>query len=249
MLARRWNRQRSAQLETGPSWREGYEAWHRALPPVDEPAEAPWHRLVRRYLDPVRDIAGRAVLEVACGRGAFARWLAAAGPAKLVAADFAETAIRRAAATAGPVRCVRWIVADIEVLPFPSATFETVICCETVEHVSDPARAVGELARVLKPGGRLFLTAPNYLGPMGAYRVYLRLTGRRYRESGQPFNRATTLPRLRWWVGRSGLSVETVDAVGAYCPWPGRPPVELAGAFGRLWPRWTGLHALVVARK
>lgn len=240
----------TVQRATGPRWREQYEAWHRALPD-DAAPDTPWHRLVCRYLDPARDVARRTVLEVACGRGGFARWLAGRAPAptQVVAVDVAATALCRAASGGSGATRIGWVQADIEQLPFAGERFDTVISCETLEHVPHPASAVRQLARVLKPGGRLFLTVPNYLGPMGLYRAYLRLTGRRYRESGQPLNRVTVLPRVCWWIRRSGLIVERVDAVGHYCPWPGRPPIALEGPLARIWPWWTALHGLVVARK
>ena len=89
---------------------------------------------------------------------------------------------------------MKWETGDIQAIAHPAASFDTVFSCETIEHVPDPRQAIRELARVLCPGGRLFLTCPNYLGLMGLYRGYLRLTGRRYREEGQPINQFLILP-------------------------------------------------------
>lgn len=215
---------------------------------------SPWYEMLRRWLDLDADIAGRRVLEIACGRGGFSRWLAgqAHQPSQLVAADFAETAVRRASATARDTdgRRIGWLVCDIQALPFAAGVFDTVVSSETIEHVGHPARAVRELSRVLKPGGRLFLTTPNYLGVMGLYRGYLRLTGRRYTETGQPVNRFVTLPMTCAWVRRAGLVIEVRESAGHYLPWPGRPPLAL-GSPSRRRPllNWLGLHSLVVARK
>lgn len=46
-------------------------------------------------------------------------------------------------------------------LPFPSDTFDRIICSEVLEHVDDPGGAVTELARVLKPGGLLAVSVPT----------------------------------------------------------------------------------------
>ncbi len=51
-------------------------------------------------------------------------------------------------------------VADLNALPFGSATFDAALNIVTLEHLKDPQRALSEIARVLKPGGRLLLVAP-----------------------------------------------------------------------------------------
>lgn len=52
------------------------------------------------------------------------------------------------------------LVSDILNIPAPSASFDVILCTEVLEHVSDPRGAVAEMSRLLKPGGRMFLTAP-----------------------------------------------------------------------------------------
>jgi SAM-dependent methyltransferase len=49
---------------------------------------------------------------------------------------------------------------DITAIPVESASFDAILCTEVIEHVPDPVAAVREMARILKPGGRIFLTAP-----------------------------------------------------------------------------------------
>lgn len=49
-----------------------------------------------------------------------------------------------------------------EALPFPDRSFDAVVAFDVVEHCADQRRALGELARVLRPGGRLLLSVPAY---------------------------------------------------------------------------------------
>lgn len=51
-------------------------------------------------------------------------------------------------------------VSDIVSIPVPDQSFDVVLCTEVLEHVSEPVRAIKEFARILKPNGRLLLTAP-----------------------------------------------------------------------------------------
>lgn len=51
--------------------------------------------------------------------------------------------------------------ADVSNLPFEDAAYDLVLNTQVLEHVKDPAKVCKELARVLKPGGSLFLTTPQ----------------------------------------------------------------------------------------
>ena len=233
--------------------RAAYEAWHQAVYADDAAADRPWHDLVRRYLRQA-DVAGRHVLEIGCGRGELACLLAEspAGPRRLVAADFAQAAVRFGAARGRHrgLDCVSWMVADVQAIGLPDDTFDTVISCETIEHLTDPVGALREFYRLLRPGGRVVITTPNYMGAFGLYRGYLRLRGRRYDEGGQPICRLTSLPRTWLWLRRAGFRVRAVDTSGHYALCPGRTPWEPAWlkALGPvLWP--FGLHSVFVAEK
>jgi len=52
------------------------------------------------------------------------------------------------------------IVCDIVSIPEKDASFDAILCTEVLEHVPDPTAALDEFSRLLKPGGKLILTAP-----------------------------------------------------------------------------------------
>ena len=51
-------------------------------------------------------------------------------------------------------------VSDIKAIPVPSESFDAILCTEVLEHVPEPIEALREMSRILKAGGRLFVTAP-----------------------------------------------------------------------------------------
>jgi SAM-dependent methyltransferase len=56
-------------------------------------------------------------------------------------------------------------------LPFDAGVFDSCLCSEVLEHIPDDAAAVAELARVLRPGGRLLLSVPTPPAPFDAAHV------------------------------------------------------------------------------
>jgi len=61
---------------------------------------------------------------------------------------------------------------DAECLPFRSRSFDVVLCLQLLEHTPYPENVIAEITRVLKPGGILFLSAPNLLGSNLLTRMY-----------------------------------------------------------------------------
>ena len=135
--------------------RDYYEELWQQLP--DELSPPDWE-LRRSFLTGgVRP--GARALDVGCGDGRFTAVLAEAG-AQVIGADVAQAALDRAAAH-HPGLDFRLIAID-EPLPFGDCQFDLVWASEVVEHVSDTARWMSEVRRVLAPGGRLLLTTPSH---------------------------------------------------------------------------------------
>lgn len=114
---------------------------------------------VARYRFAAPRVRGLTVLEAASGTGYGAALLAKTA-ATVVGVDTdraaVEFATRRWAGDA-----VRFQFGDVKSLPFQSVSFDAVVSFETIEHVHDPADMVAEVARVLRPGGKLILSTPN----------------------------------------------------------------------------------------
>jgi SAM-dependent methyltransferase len=65
-------------------------------------------------------------------------------------------------------------VAAAEALPYPAAAFDLVLSHEVLEHVADDKLAAQEMVRVLKPGGRAVIFAPNRAYPFETHGVFWR---------------------------------------------------------------------------
>jgi len=99
--------------------------------------------------------AGTRVLDVATGPGWVAAQAAERG-ASVVGVDVAQAMIARARSVHPDLDFRR---ADAHELPFPDASFDAVVGNFAIMHLSRPDRAIAQCARVLRPGGRLALTA------------------------------------------------------------------------------------------
>ncbi|MCJ2011838.1 class I SAM-dependent methyltransferase [Methylobacterium sp. J-076] len=109
--------------------------------------------LIRETFAP---LAGKAVLDIGCGTGALARPLAEAGAA-VTGIDPGEKALAKARHA---VPGARFEEASGEALPFPDGSFDGAVMLNSLHHVPDPARALVEAARVLRPGCRLVVVEP-----------------------------------------------------------------------------------------
>jgi SAM-dependent methyltransferase len=98
----------------------------------------------------VVEAAPRRILEVGCGWGELAEWLARETGAEVVAADLSPRMVELARARGVDAR-----LADVQALPFADGEFDVAVAAWMLYHVPDLERAIAELARVLRPGGRL----------------------------------------------------------------------------------------------
>ena len=98
----------------------------------------------------VREAAPRRLLEVGCGWGELAEWLAAETGAAVIAIDSAPRMVELARERGVDAR-----LADVQALPFADGEFDCVAAAWMLYHVPDLDRGIAELARVLRPGGTL----------------------------------------------------------------------------------------------
>lgn len=89
------------------------------------------------------------------------------------------------------------IVGDIQNLPFDNNSVEAIICIAVLEHVENPILAFSEMYRVLKPGGKLFVSVPflyYYHAEKGYYGDYWRFTEDSLKMMTKHFSKVQIMP-------------------------------------------------------
>ena len=171
---------------------------------------------------------GDAVLDVGSGFGRHVYECARRG-ARVVALDHAADEVIETRNTLAamvetgeitPDRLTGVLRGDAGALPFPDDTFDVVITSEVLEHIQDDVAAIGEMVRVLRPGGRFAATVPAQLPetinwklsdeyhapkvPGGHVRIYSRTElSAKLRAAGLDVNgyhRAHALHSPYWWL-------------------------------------------------
>jgi 2-polyprenyl-6-hydroxyphenyl methylase/3-demethylubiquinone-9 3-methyltransferase len=173
-----------------------------------------------RYIAARTTLRDASVLDVGCGAGLLSEALAQAG-AQVTAIDLAPNLLKVArlhGLESGTKVDYREISAEALAAEMPAA-FDAITCMEMLEHVPEPASVVEACAKLLKPGGRLFLSTLNRtpaafaIAIVGAeYLARLLPKGtHEYRDFIKP-------SELAGWLREAGLELEDVSGL-AYEPW------------------------------
>ncbi len=140
-------------LDQQNTYRERYRASRLDWRPATEVYAA----AVRRHVCP-----GVRMLDLGCGRGGLVEQLEAADREVIgVDPDRRSLAEHRLSTEAMP-RAAAWMAQ----LPFPRCSFDLLIASWVLEHLEHPAAVFAEMARVLRPGGRLVVLTPNRWHPV-----------------------------------------------------------------------------------
>ena len=112
---------------------------------------------IHRYRLAVRQVRGKEVLDIACGEGYGTAALRSASGQAVLGVDISEEACAHAAAKYG----VATRVGSALEIPCESRSRDVVVSFETIEHLTDPARFISEIRRVLRPDGSLIVSTPD----------------------------------------------------------------------------------------
>ena len=113
----------------------------------------------RAYDEALQLAPGDRVLDLGCNNGYGTLFLAEAG-LNVVGVDV-STKLLEQARNRSPLHRTRFLEVDGERLPFAAASFDLVTSFQVIEHIADTAPYLGEIRRVLKPGGVAMFSTPN----------------------------------------------------------------------------------------
>ncbi|MEW5871195.1 MAG: class I SAM-dependent methyltransferase [Chloroflexota bacterium] len=129
------------------------------------------------------------ILENGCGIGMYVEHLAHHS-SQIIGLEYDPDRALEAGQRVAPLPQAHILCAAGERLPFPDSHFDLILSHEVLEHVQDDRQAVSEMVRVLRPGGRIVIFAPNRGYPFETHGIYWR---GRYRFGNIPL--VNYLPR------------------------------------------------------
>ena len=158
-----------------------------------------------------RQESGARILDVPCGGGVATRKLRPGQEVDYVAADISQRMIARTLALAeelGVADQVTGRQADVAALPFDAASFDLVVSFTGLHCFPDPARAVVEVSRVLKPGG--VITGSALMNDTGLRYEPMRRAGRLTGLLGP----GCSTDDVRRWLTAQGIDGVTLEVSG-----------------------------------
>lgn len=169
--------------------------WRDALGAEYPEGADPYSWVSRTELEAFAEVVrgtGRRVVDVGCGRGGPGLWVAKATGADLIGVDIAQTGLDAAAAAASALGvAAEYRNGRFEDLPLEDAAADVVMSVDAFLFTPDKPAACHELARVIRPGGRLTMTTWDY--------------------HSQPVNRPPQVEDHRPLLEAAGFEVERYD--------------------------------------
>jgi ubiquinone/menaquinone biosynthesis C-methylase UbiE len=173
-------------------------------------------------MEPIAQVpAGATIADVPCGGGVALRALRPEQDVRYLAADLSPKMVKRAErrARARSLRQVEPLVADMTELPFADNEVDLFLSYSGLHMVPDPQRAVAEISRCLKPGGRLIGTTFFSDGSLRA-RALFRIGS----YSGHPLPPSREV--LRGWLEAAGFDAPAIGPHRGFATFEGRKPTS-----------------------
>lgn len=211
------------------------DSWYRAM----------LYMLERNHIE----VRGRLIVELGCGLGFFSEKLS-----KMGATVFATDISWRAVYTGRQLVCQRqrtgritWMIINAAYMPFRSASFNVVVCAETLEHTFAIPLVIREMARVTCPQGYVLVSFPNSIAWL-PFDLIAKVLGR-----DQP-EQLVNYYLIRRNLEISGFTIVDEEGADYLFEWGFKVPVisSFMRAIGKRWPSWRRVCSgtiILLARK
>lgn len=189
--------------------------WREAMGEEYPEGVDPYSWVSRSELAAIRDVVlatGNELVDIGCGRGGPGLWVAVTTGARLVGVDISRTGLDAATDAAGRLGVdASFRLGSFEELPLEDGSADVVMSIDAFLFSPDKPSAVAELARVIRPGGRLVMTSWDY--------------------HSQPVNRPAQIDDHRPLLAAAGFEVERYDDTDE---WLARQRATTTGMLARL---------------
>ncbi len=187
------------------------------IPKINQ-GEVVWAEHYARYIFSSFFVGGKVVLDVACGTGYGSFYLAKKGAKKVFGVDNSEDAIAYAKREFSHPK-VEYLVGDAQDLKLSDRSVDVVVSLETIEHVPDFKKFLGEVTRVLKKDGLFIVSTPNEkVFPPDSPWHKKEFTLREFKEVLKKLFKNIDLFYQDNWVTNGILKAKTAGASDIYHP-------------------------------
>ena len=197
--------------------------WDRAAADYEHSWQRPLAPAQHRLLALATIGPGERVLDVACGTGlvTFAAAEAVGVGGTVVGVDLSAAMVARAAANAETRKLdrVRFERMDAEDLALPTASFDVALCALGLMYVPNPRQAIGEMARVLTPGGRMVAAVWGERRRCGWAEIFPIVDAQVKSEVCPMFFSLGTVDRLSMLFRDQGLADVVTERIETHLEW------------------------------
>ncbi len=173
-----------------------------------------WSKLAGRifldWLDPPKNLNW---VEVGCGNGAFTEELIARCAPRAVSAIDPSPGQLAFARTRPAAKLAQFHLGDAQALPFPDRSFDAAAMALVITFIPDPAKAVAEMARLMRPGGPVATYMWDVAGgglPLAPVGRALKAMGKEYSRISDAAARRDTMQALWQGVGLRGVETSVI---------------------------------------
>ncbi len=160
-------------------------------------------KLVLGYLSPAKD---EKILEVGCGNGRDLLEIGIAG-SQCIGIDISENMLEGAKKQLADnnIKNVEIKYEDVTKLTFPTDSFDKALASEVLEHIPDYKKAISEMSRVLKRGGVMVISTPNWISMHGLDRYFFyNLLGK---KDNHPYDKWKSYTVLKNALEENGMNI------------------------------------------